>query len=102
MSCRFETLQDLSLLLIYGFMMPSIKCKARIILPGSVGVRIYACSTKSENLEMYSCMAKSVYLNVVNLFLAIVEFPCSENLSCKRGFFADQYLPDECSCLTYL
>ena len=72
------------------------------MLAGSVGVRVYACSTKSENFEMYLCMAKSVCLNVVNLCLAIVESPCSENLSCKRGFIADQCIPDECSSLTYL
>ena len=83
-------------------MIPSIKFEARIMLAGSVGVRVYACSTKSENFEMYSCMAKSVFLNVVNLCLAIVEFPHSKNLSCKRGFIADQYLPNECSSLTYL
>ena len=102
MSCRFEISQDLSLFLMYGFMIPSIKFEARIVLAGSVGVRVYACSTKSENFEMYSCMAKSVCLNMVSLCLAVVEFPHSENLSCKRGFFADQCLPDECSCLTYL
>ena len=102
MSCRVEILQDLSLFLMYGFMMPSIKFEARIMLAGSVGVRVYACSTKSENFEMYSCIAKSVCLNVVNLCLAIMEFQHSENLFCKRGFIADQYLPDECSSLTYL
>ena len=58
--------------LLCGFMTPSIKFEARIMLAGSVGVRVYACSTKSENFEMYSCMAKSVFLNVVNLCLAIV------------------------------
>ena len=47
--------------------MPSIKFEARIVLAGSVGVRMYACSTKSENFETYSCMAKSVRLNVVDL-----------------------------------
>ena len=30
-----------------GFMIPSIKFEARIMLAGSVGVRVYACSTKS-------------------------------------------------------
>ena len=101
-SCRLEILQNLSLFLIYGFMMLSIKFEARIMLAGSVGARVYACSTKSENFEMDSCMAKSVCLNVVNLCLAIVEFPHSENLSCKKGFIACQCLPDECSSLTYL
>ena len=72
------------------------------MLPGSVGVRVYACSTKSKNFEMNSCMAKFVCLNVVDLCLAIVEFPHSENLSCKRGFIADQCVPNECSSLTYL
>ena len=72
------------------------------MLAGSVGVRVYTCSTKSENFEMYSCMAKSVCLNVVNLCLAIVEFPHSKNLSCKRGFIADQCLPNEYNSLTYL
>ena len=43
-------------------MIPSTKVEARIMLVGSVGVRLYACSTKSENFEMYSCMAKSVCL----------------------------------------
>ena len=38
MSFRFEILQDLSFFLIYGFMMPSIKYEARIMLAGSVGV----------------------------------------------------------------
>ena len=71
--------------------MPSITFEARIVLAGSVGVRVYGCSTKSENFEMYSCMGKSVCLNVVNLDLAIVEFPHSENLSCKRGFIAGQF-----------
>ena len=47
-------------------------------------------------------MGKSVCMNVVNLCLTIVEFPHSENLSCKRGFIADQCLPDECSSLTYV
>ena len=74
-------------------MMPSIKVEARMILARSVGVRVYACSSKSENFEMYSCMAKSVYLNMVNLCLVIVEFPHCENLSCKRGFIAGQFLP---------
>ena len=37
MSCRFEILQDISLLFVYGFMMPSIKFEARIIVAGSVG-----------------------------------------------------------------
>ena len=83
-------------------MIPSIKFEARIMHAGSVGVRVYACPTKSENFEMYSCMAKSVCLNVVNLCLAIVEFPHSENHSCKGGFIADQCLPDECICLTYI
>ena len=68
-------------------MMPSIKFETRIMLAGYVGLRVYACSTKSENFEMYSCMAKSVCVNVVNLCLAIVEFPHSENLSCKRFHF---------------
>ena len=77
-------MQDLSLFLMYGFMMPSIKCEARIMLAGSVGVRVHACSTKSENFEMYACMAKSVCLNVVNLCLAIVEFPHSENLPVRE------------------
>ena len=77
--------------------MPSIKSEARCII-----VRVYAFSTKSENLEMYLCMAKSVCLYVVNLCLAIVEFSHSENLSCKTGFIAGLFLPDECSSLTYL
>ena len=47
-------------------------------------------------------LAKSICLNVVNLCLAIVEFPHSENLSCKRGFIAGQCLPNECTSLTYL
>ena len=94
-------MQDLSLFLIYGFMMPSIKFEARIMIAGSVGVRVYTYSTKSENFEMYPCMAKSPCLNVVNSCLAIVEFPHSENLSCKRDFISDQCLPDECSSLTY-
>ena len=51
---------------------------------------------------MYSCIAKFVCLNVVNLGLAIVEFPHSENLSCKKGFIAEQCVPDEWSSLTYL
>ena len=102
LSYRFQILQDLSLFLMYGFMMPSIKFEARIMLAGCVGVRVYACSTKCENFEMYSCMAKSVCLNVVNLCLAVVEFPHSENLSRERGFIADQCLPDKCSFLTYL
>ena len=72
------------------------------MLAGSVGVRMYACSTQSENFEIYSCIAKSVSLNVVNLCLAIVEFPHSENLPCERSFIADQCLPDECSSITYL
>ena len=72
------------------------------MLAGSVSVRVYACSSKSENFEMYSFMAKSVCLNVVNLCLSNVEFPQSENLSYKRGFIADQCVPDECSSLTYL
>ena len=67
-------------------MMASIKFEARIMLAGPVGVRLYACSTTSEHFEMYSCMAKSVCLNVVYLCLAIVEFTHSENLSCKRGY----------------
>ena len=83
-SCRCEILQDLNLFLMYGFMMPSIKFEARIMPAGSVDVRVYAYSTKSDNFEMYSCMAKSVCLNVVNLCLAIVGFLYSENLSCKR------------------
>ena len=72
------------------------------MLAGSVGIRVYACSTKSENFEMYLCMVKSVCQSVVNLCLATVEFPHSENLSFKRGFIVDQCLPDECSSLTYL
>ena len=67
MSCIFEILQDLSLFLICGFLIPSVKFEARIILAGSVGVRAYACTTKSVNFEMFSCMTKSVCLNVVNL-----------------------------------
>ena len=67
-------MQDLILFLVFGLTMPSIKFEARIMLAGSVGVRVYACSTKSEHFEMYSCMAKSVCLNVANLCLAIVEF----------------------------
>ena len=31
-----------------------------------------------------------------------MEFPDSENLSCKKGFIAVQCLPDECSSVTYL
>ena len=73
-----------------------------MMLAGSVGVRVYACSTKSEKFEMYSCMAKSVCLNVVNLCLGIMEFSCSENHSCKRDFIADQCSPNECCSLTYL
>ena len=72
------------------------------MLAGSGGVKVYACSTKSENFEMYSYMAKSVCLNVVNLCLAMMEIPHSENLSCKRVIIADQCLPNECSSLTYL
>ena len=72
------------------------------MLPGSVGVRVYVCSTKSECFEMYSFMVKFICLNVVSLCLAIVEFPHSENLCCKKGFIAHQCLPDECSSLTYL
>ena len=81
--------------------MPSLKFETRIMLAGSVGVGVYACSTKSKNFEMYSCMAKSVCLNVVNLCLAIVEFLHSVNLSFKRGFIAGQCLSDECRYLTY-
>ena len=51
MSCRFETLQDLSLFFKYGLMMPSIKLEATIMLPGSVGVRGYAYSTKLKILK---------------------------------------------------
>ena len=102
MSHGFYILQDLHLFLICGFMMPSIKFEASIILTGSMGVRVCACSTKFKNFEMYSCMAKSVCLNVVNLCLAIVEFPHSENLSYKRGFIADQCFTDEGSYLTYI
>ena len=36
MSCRLETLQDLSLFLMYRFMMPSINFEAKIMLPGSM------------------------------------------------------------------
>ena len=50
-------------------MMPSIKFETRIVLARSVGVRVYACSTKAENFEIYSCMAKSVCLNVVIFML---------------------------------
>ena len=72
------------------------------MLAGSVDIMVYACSTKFEIFDIYSCMAKSVCLNVVNLCLAIVEFPHSENLSCKTGFIAGKCLPDECGSLTYL
>ena len=50
MSCRFEILWDLSLFLICGFFIPLVKFVARIVLAGSVGVRVCACSTKSVKL----------------------------------------------------
>ena len=41
--------------------MPSVKFEARIMLAGSMGVRVYECATKSENFEIYSYIAKSVF-----------------------------------------
>ena len=82
--------------------MPSIKFDAKVVLAVSVGCKLCACSTKSVNLEMYSCIGSSNYLNVVSLCLAIVEVSHSENLSCNRVSMTGQFLPTECNSLTYV
>ena len=75
--------------------MPSIKFDAKIVLAVSVGCKLCACSTKSVNLEMYSCIGSSNCLNdclnVVSLCLSIVEFPHSQNLSCNRVSMTGQF-----------
>ena len=76
------------------------KCKdAKIVLAVSMGCKLCACSTKSVNLEMYSCIESSDCLNIVSLHLVIVEFPHSENRSYNRVFMTGQFLPAECSSL---
>ena len=82
--------------------MPSIKFDAKIVLAESVEFKLCAFSTKSVNLEMYSCIGSSDCLNVVSLCLGIVEFPHSENLFCNRVFMTGQFLPADCNSLTYL
>ena len=71
--------------------MPLIKFDAKIVLALAIGCTLCAYSTRSVNLEMYSCIGSSDCFNVVSLCLAIVEFPHSVNLSCDRVSMTGQF-----------
>ena len=68
----------------------------------SVGLVLYVCSAMLRNLEISSWIGKSSCLSWVNLCLAIVTLPHTENLSCSWAFIGNQIMPLEANSLMYL
>ena len=73
-----------------------------MMLAPSLGLMLYACSTIFPNLAMYSCIGNSNCFSCVNLYLAIVALPYSENLSWSCAFIGNQLIPLDTNSLIYL
>ena len=70
-----------------------MKVDAKIVLFESEGLMSWTCSKMVVNSEIYSCIAIVFCVKDESLFLATIELPNSENLSCIMPLIASQFKP---------
>ena len=83
-------------------LMPSINWFVRSLVDVSEGLALYACSKRSVNLVMYSCILSSPCLRQESLFWAAATLVHSENLSHSLTVISSQVEFWEISSFTHL